>query len=157
MFYQLLDLPKVPEDILYGDPDQIIRTYESRSYLIDNQTHTSSHSVHYQVCAELGQWVKSNIVDTYNDIGIRHVYSNTQSTVIAPHTDQTRRYVLIYNLSTGGGEIVFWQQRGYNLNREGRVVVNNYSELDEQIRFKVPERQWYILNTQILHLSLIHI
>lgn len=167
-FYKLLpDLPKPPKeliekiDMVYR-PDINLFEPEKQDYLaIDRRDDwhdqsyqwikpmASNKNIRYRFNEEYTQWVKDNIIDTFeeNNSGVMF-FDHPQ----LAHTDTTRNFVLLYNVETGGPDarLCFYQEEGYSIVRERGLAVSS----NQLIRLKSivgPHNCWYILNTQVIH------
>lgn len=149
---KFLDLPPIPEALIENiQPGNIIRDYPGREYTRNGATLTSAPSPFYTVSAELEQWIQDNICRDYNEVGIRYSYGGPESPSTVVHTDETRNYVLMYNLDNGGGYLSFWQEWGHGLVREGRHLINDYSKIIRIGRHETPNFKWYLIDARILH------
>jgi hypothetical protein len=122
------------------------------TYYREGGCQTSFVGRHYSVTEELTDWIRNNINDQFNDIGLRITDGDrTKSNSIA-HTDLTRSYTLLYNLDNADGHINIWQEKGSPLiiNTPG-YVVKDYRRLEMIEQIKTPNHVWYLLNSRILH------
>ena len=95
------------------------------------------------------QWVRENITSTWVHMGIN---MHTTGTVRA-HTDRTRDMLLIWFYDLGGPEVdtVYYQERGFPIQRKRNIFPKTYDELDEIQRFRLPQGRWVMLNTNVIH------
>jgi hypothetical protein len=70
-----------------------------------------------------------------------------------PHTDVTRDYVLLYNVSAGGPDstLCFWQEEGEQLFRDRMLAVERSPRLKLVDSTKGPFDCWYLMNTRVIH------
>lgn len=156
MWYcKFLDLPEIPknicESIFSNTSLTIIRDYKGWAHTRHGQEIVSANNPFYKVSDELEDWLRQNIVYEYNDVGLRYAHYESEKNTTGVHTDQTRKYVLQYLLSSGNGILNFWQEKGQDIIRSGRVTINNYDRLNLLESFNLPEKKWVLLNTNILH------
>lgn len=149
---KFLDLPQIPNNLIENIvPGNTIRNYPGQEYIRNGVTLTSAPSPFYTVSAELEQWIQDNICRDYNEVGIRYSYGNPESPSTVVHTDETRTYVLMYNLDNGGGRLNFWQEWGHRVVREGRHLITDYSKIIRIGQYETPNFEWYIIDARILH------
>lgn len=154
MFFEcrFLDLPKIPKELVADiKPGELIRNYPGREYVKNGVTRTSAPSPFYRVSPELEQWIKDNICSNYNEVGVRYSYGCTETPSTVIHTDETRSYVLMYNLDNGGGKLDFWQQWGFGLVRQGRHLIDDHEKVLRINQFETPNHCWYMIDARILH------
>lgn len=167
-FYKLLPhLPKPPQelveriDMVYRPNIDLFKPNDT-DHLAINQTDdwkdqeynwikpmASNTNVRYRFNEEYTQWIKNNIIDTFeeNNSGVMF-FDQAQ----LPHTDTTREYVLLYNIETGGpnAKLCFYQETGYPvLRNRGIAVARDKLILLDSIAG--PKDCWYALNTQVIH------
>jgi hypothetical protein len=108
----------------------------------------STAFVNRSVSAEIETWAKENITDCYlrvstcsTDPGFDHS---------GPHRDQSRDFVLIYLLTTGGDQAVtrFWNLK---IPSELKNYYSDYNELTLVDELKSRPYQWYIMDTKKIH------
>lgn len=155
--YKSLNLPVPPEDLLPSlNPkslDKILRAYQVQEVMKDGILQSSVENNLYHISPELKKWVQDNIWSEFNDVGLKYNFYNEKCTFLAPHTDVTRMYVLILNLATGDGDLVFWQEKNCPIERKPftRHTPSDYSSLQEILRVNTTLHQWYIMNATVLH------
>lgn len=168
------DLPKVetPKYFhIFGDlppiPDHLINDYmedkEKRHHYPQIPVHTgfirddgkteSPNIVAYPAIQKLNDWVYENISNTNRGLIVRTVNVTEERNFYPPHIDINRQFVMLYNVLDSGGEVVFWQEEGKEITRSflERQIQKDYSKLKELCRFKTPVKQWYMMNTQVIH------
>ena len=167
-YYKLLpDLPKPPQeliekiDMVYRPSIDLFKP-EDYDHLAVNRVEdwhdqeydwikpmASNKNVRYRFNDEYTKWVKENIIDVFeeNNSGVMF-FDHPQ----LPHTDTTRKYVLLYNVETGGPDatLCFYREPGYPIERDRGLAVNrdDLMKLDSVVG---PYNCWYILNTQVIH------
>jgi hypothetical protein len=167
-YYKVLDLPSPPAELI----DKIDRVYrpdlglfksDNLDYLsIDktddwqDQTYNwikpmaSNQNIRYRFNDEYTQWVRENIIDTFEENNSGVMFFDKEQ---LPHTDTTREFVLLYNIETGGPDatLSFWQEDGHPVLRERGLAVERSSHLKLLDKIQGPHNCWYILNTQVIH------
>lgn len=110
----------------------------------------SNNNVRHHFKQEYLDWIKENITDTFDESNSGVMFFDTPQ---LPHTDTTRKFVLLYNVETGGPDasLVFWQENGYPVHRERGLAVERGNHLTELERINGPTGCWYLMNTQVLH------
>lgn len=156
MWYcKFLDLPKIPEsicqEILLKNYSRPLRDYKGWSHIKNGREIVSADNPFYHSDEELTTWINNNILNDYNDLGIRHARYAEGKTTTGIHTDQTRKYVLQYLLKSGGGVLNFWKELNSEIVRNGRVTLANYDSVELLESFNLPENSWVLLNATILH------
>jgi hypothetical protein len=111
----------------------------------------SSSNPFYYANTDLEAWVRLRICREFNDMGVRFAFGKPDVNTAGVHTDETRHYVLMYNLDNGGGHLKFWQEKGQPLERDGRYLVTDYSKLDLVETVETPNNRWYLINARVLH------
>lgn len=154
MFFEckFLDLPRIPEELVKDiQPSEIIRNYVGRDITRYGVAIHTADNPFYRISAELESWIQENICKEYNDVGVRYAYGSPESPTTGIHTDETRRYVLMYNLHNGGGNLNFWQEWGHTVVRDRRVVIDNTEKVLRIDQFETPNNVWYLIDARILH------
>ena len=155
--YKELSLPSpLPHLLPDSNPvnlKKIMREYQSQMILKNGKHSTSVENNLYYLKPELEAWIKENICDSFNDVGLKYNFFTNERTFLAPHTDVTRHYVLIYNLLSGDGDLVFWKETNFPVQRQTftRHLPANYDDLEEVLRIKTPSQKWFIMNGSVLH------
>ena len=138
-------LPQVPESItakiFSGEPyssgyPQIVQK--------DGKSWTSGAHRRWLASDELVNWIKKNIVEGWQDLGIGY----TEPPCHAPHIDYTRFYVLQYIIESGGDNVatVFYEPAGYKVDiTRPRPYINNYDQLNEVYRIVQRPKTWTLL------------
>lgn len=167
-FYKLLpDLPKPPKeliekiDMVYR-PDINLFEPEKQDYLAIDQRNdwqdqsyqwikpmASNKNIRYRFNEEYTQWIKDNIIDTFEENNSGVMFFDYPQ---LPHTDTTRNFVLLYNVETGGPDarLCFYQEQGHPVVRERGLAVDT-NQLIRLESIVGPSDCWYILNTQVIH------
>jgi len=174
--YKFLNIPQLPRALeqqvldLYQAPDRESRLINNNSYantvkpelanrphpkdvvaIKDGKTVRNSRGFRFKLDAEVYEWLHKHLTSAYTDCGLS-VITGPDRTLI-PHTDQTRRYALLYTFDTGGADVetVFWQEAGNTVHRELREFGTDYGQLTAIERAKFPLRTWVMMNTNVLH------
>lgn len=160
-FKILEDFPKIPDHLIeksFQGMTEARRQIES----MDDFQRTDSRTVSPEIKAwivndlEFVIWMAENVnfvkgID--KNIVYRKVYSDKNKNFYPPHIDVYRKFVVMYNLSSASGELVFWKEKGKPIFRGGENFdfIRNYDDLEELERFYIPEKTWYIVNSQVIH------
>jgi hypothetical protein len=110
----------------------------------------SNNNVRHHFKQEYLDWIRTNITAEFDESNSGVMFFDTPQ---LPHTDTTRKFVLLYNVETGGPDasLVFWQQENYSILRERGLAVERSTALKELERINGPTGCWYLMNTQVLH------
>jgi hypothetical protein len=159
-FYKLLPhLPKPPEKFFKKvniDLNNLPNTSSLHEVRIRFSTRNgkqflASPGVRTLLDDEWENWVRENIVPTFNDTGVnwRHFNSDTGGV----HTDTTRRYVLSYNIANGGPKcgVTWWQQDGQPLVRDPGVQHLSFNDVTPVCDLEGPFDTWFVMESHILH------
>lgn len=172
--YKFLDIPQPPIEFV-----NLARSANIKLYGPLNRTnHYVGHSVdplqtlkngkssginvatpRYDVPLEFRQWIIENISPDVAETSIS-ISQPSKDGALGPHTDRSRRYVLIYVVHPGGSRVrtCFWQEHGFPKIRDEFVglkdeiaLPNDYNSLDllEEADFGV--NRWVLLNSKVLH------
>lgn len=162
-FYKLMtELPKPPQhffDAVKIDCDNlpthspyhdIVVRYVTR----DGKKFMASPLVRTKFSDEFEQWVRENISPKFLDAGVGYRHCNSDTSGV--HTDDTRDFVLIYNIDTGGPQcgVTFWKKKdneNESLQLERRTQQLNFDNLERITDIISPKGTWYLLDTNILH------
>jgi len=174
--YKFVNAPELPLELeakvmaLYNNPDRESRRINSNAYadamkpdlagrlhpkdvvaVKDGKTYRNSRGFRYTLDQEVLDWIHQHLTDQYTDCGLSVIHG--PDGLLAPHTDQTRRFAMLYTFDTGGPNVrtAFYQEDGYPVERELRVFGTDYSRLREVHAVQFPLRTWVITNTNILH------
>lgn len=151
--FQYLDhLPSIPEDIV---PDvtaidwsaDSLSDSRQRSMIRDGGCFPAGKNRRDDLKPELELWLRQNIIDQWQNIGI----SVTSSPCHGPHIDRSRFYVLQYLLEAGGTDVstVFYEPKGQRLDMEpGYFWFNNYDQLQETHRTTFPIHRWILMDVR---------
>jgi hypothetical protein len=169
MYFKVLpDLPHPPDWMIEGidmryRPEMDNFSPTSSEYLaIDEVDHWQSQQYHwikpmasnknirYRFNERDEQWMKENIASEFEEDNSGVMFFDYEQ---LPHTDTTRKYVLLYNIETGGPDatLSFWQENGHDIKRTRGLAVDRGNHLTLLETITGPERCWYILDTQVLH------
>lgn len=110
----------------------------------------SNTNVRHHFKQEYLEWIRNNITAEFDEHNSGVMFFDTSQ---LPHTDTTRKFVLLYNVETGGPDasLVFWQENNRAIYRERGLAVDRGSHLKELERISGPKNCWYLMNTQVLH------
>lgn len=110
----------------------------------------SNNNVRHHFKQEYLDWIRKNITAEFDESNSGVMFFDTPQ---LPHTDTTRKFVLLYNVETGGPDasLVFWQQENHPILRERGLAVERDATLKELERINGPKVCWYLMNTQVLH------
>lgn len=168
--YKFLNIPHPPQKFidlaltenidLYG-PLNTLNHYRPTRRIMKNCLSTGEHvtATRYSVPDEFRQWIIENISPDVAETSIS-ISSFATDGLLAPHTDRSRRYAVMYVVKQGGPDVrtCFWQEKGYpQLRDEFATVANDISlpgdykdlELLESADFGT--NQWLILNSKVFH------
>lgn len=162
-FYKLMsELPRPPQhffDAVIIDPDNlpsrspyhdIVVRYVTR----DGKKFMASPLVRTTFSDEFEQWVRDNITPKFLDAGVSYRHFNSDTS--GAHTDNTRDFVLSYNITNGGPNcgIAYWK----NKERENESLMQhrgiqhlNFDNLEKIDELQGPDESWFLLATNILH------
>ena len=113
----------------------------------------SRYQVGYELGEDFDQWVKENICPDFVNATVRR--SEGKSITHGAHIDNSRKYAIWYMLERGGEDsrTRFYYEKGGPIEwpwNEKRVF-NNMDDLIELEAVKWPMRQWFIINTSVVH------
>ena len=110
----------------------------------------SNNNVRHHFTQEYLDWIRNNITMEFDESNSGVMFFDTPQ---LPHTDTTRKFVLLYNVETGGPDasLVFWQEDRHPILRERGLAVDRGAHLKELERIPGPAGCWYLMNTQVLH------
>jgi hypothetical protein len=160
--YRLLpDLPAPPKALI----DQIDRSFRPEVNDIGamgkrtltnwngNYTGPATRNIRRQFNEEYLEWVRTHITPNFQNASLMYCWGSKDIPSTGAHTDYTRDYVLLYNLSVGGpnAKLCFWKQEGQELIRDRGAEVGEFEGLDLVDSIIGPENVWYLTNTRILH------
>jgi len=100
----------------------------------------------------LVEWAKQNISPEFHAIGLNRQGTVTGGVAI-PHTDRTRNWTLMWITDTGGANVstVFWQERGYEIDRDPGYYPKSYNDLIELKSYVLQPNRWVLLNAKAIH------
>jgi hypothetical protein len=123
-----------------------------RTVVSNGKEYSSRYQVGYEIGDDFNQWVKDNIVENFVNATVRR--SVGKSEMHGAHIDNSRKYAIWYMLERGGEDsrTRFYYKPGCPMEwpLEHRVF-NNMDELIEFEAVKWPMRQWFVINTSIIH------
>jgi len=174
--YKFIDAPQLPPELedavlaLYHNPDRESQRINSNSYandmkpdlagrlhpkdviaIKDGKSYRNSRGFRYTLDQQVSDWIHQHLSDQYTDCGLSVIHG--PDGLLAPHTDQTRRFAVLYTFDTGGADVrtAFYQEDGYPVERELREFGTDYDRLNEVHTVQFPLRTWVIMNTNVLH------
>jgi len=117
---------------------------------------TSRPAPRADISSEFSQWVDLNISREWSQIGVglNLPPDNGQSSdLLAPHTDKSRAYSLMYLLDQSNHDqfTVWYQEVGQPVCRKRNTMGFDFDQLIELDRICMPSKTWVYLNTDILH------
>ncbi len=129
-----------------------VQTHVDRSVTLEGQTYSSRYQVGYEIGEDFDQWVRENIVEDFVNATVRR--SEGKSPLHGAHIDNSRRWAIWYMIERGGEDsrTRFYKLPGHPTEwpLEHRVF-NNMDELVEFDCVKWPMRQWFVINTSVIH------
>lgn len=145
------DLPPLPDVSLNSAIEPFHRA-------MANSCNKDGVSIPNTVCARhsvdegLINWVKQNISPEFHTIGANY-HGTATGGVVIPHTDRTRNWSLIWITDTGGPDVktIFWQEKGYGIEREQSYYPKSYNDLVELETYIFEPNCWILINGNIIH------
>ena len=143
----------------YNNPNQ---DYERRKLVRDGKFMNTRSLQGFSLGEDWEQWVRQNIVRRYHNTGLR-VSVGKNTTTHGAHTDVIKiptpkvYWKLYYLIDQGGNdtETVFYREIGMPIVRDDptkyTITVDNFDQLEELERIRIPLHQWILLNTSVLH------
>jgi hypothetical protein len=124
-----------------------------RTVVSNGKEYSSRYQVGYEIGDDFNQWVKDNIVENFVNATVRR--SVGKSEMHGAHIDNSRKYAIWYMLERGGEDsrTRFYYEKGGPIEwpwNEKRVF-NNMDDLIELEAVKWPIRQWFVINTSVIH------
>ena len=174
--YKFIDAPELPPELeakvmaLYNDPNRESQRINSNDYadamkpdlagrlhpkdvvaIKDGKSYRNSRGFRYTLDQQVSDWIHKHLSDQYTDCGLSVIHG--PDGLLAPHTDQTRRFAILYMFDAGGADVrtAFYQEHGYPVERELREFGTDYDQLKEVHAVQFPLRTWVIMNTNVLH------
>jgi len=125
--------------------------YNNRVLLTKGQKILSGHN-HYNLNEDGFHWSKKNI--SSQAIDLRCVFSTPNKSIVGPHTDQSRKWTLIYLIRDGGPNhrTVFYQEKEVNdIIRDPGYFITDYNRIEEIGSVKLSLNRWTLINASVLH------
>lgn len=124
-----------------------------RKVIYREQEYESRYQVGFHIGEDFDQWVRENICPEFVNATVRR--SVGKSATHGAHIDNSRKYAIWYMLERGGEDsrTRFYHEKGGPVEwpwNEKRVF-NNMDELIELEAVKWPMRQWFVINTSVVH------
>jgi hypothetical protein len=160
MYAFKLNLPMLPkhfsDSIMSGEKFTNLDGYgTTRDFVDSDKKNKRSITVaKFSVEHELKEWVQENISTDHHKIAITTVEKKSDTAnIFSAHTDLYRSWVLIYYISTGGNSTTlnFYQEKNHNKIRELGLYSTDYSQLEKIASYYPKNREWWLLNTMVLH------
>jgi len=126
--------------------------YVGRKLTKGTQVQRTSHNYPKFLSTQATEWAQSNITQSAD--AIRFNFSTPGRNSLGPHIDTTREWVLLYLTATGGNDhyTAFYKEKNQpDLIRPYGYHVDDYNQLTEIARIKIPVSTWVILNARVLH------
>jgi hypothetical protein len=174
--YKFIDVPLLPAELeakviaLYHNPDKEHLRINNNSYadamrpelsgklhpkdvvaVRDGKSYRNSRASRYRLEQDVYDWIHNHLTDQYTDCGLSVIAA--LDGLLAPHSDQTRKFAILYTFETGGPDVrtVYYQEHNHTIERELRTFGTDYSQLTEIYAAQFPLRKWVLMNTNILH------
>lgn len=153
MYYRILDLPEIPQELIDMTLDSVDNSGLS-NYLTNIMRPMSDSNKKYPRTALLPQvevWLRENIIKDAIKYEIAVSVDDNGAERLFPHTDRAREFTLMYLLQTGGDQhkTVFYESK--TIKDIDRMMSFDYSDLIEVDSIAVPLKKWTILNAQAIH------
>lgn len=149
-YVRAVDFPAIPPRLIPEFDGQLL-TFSNQPWSVtrDGQSVTNSRYDRQPVSVELEAWIRSNIADDYDNIGVSCMHGGTTN---LPHTDTTRDLTLMYLITTGGDDVstVFYRESGQELYRP-RHTHPDYDHLEVLESVRLVAGRWYLINARIVH------
>lgn len=129
-----------------------VKTHVDRDVVLDGEHYSSRYQVGYEIGEDFDQWVRENIVGEFVNATVRR--SVGKSSLHGAHIDNSRRWAIWYMIERGGEES---RTRFYKLPgnpTEWPLEHRVFNDMDKLVEFdcvKWPMRQWFVINTSVIH------
>ena len=158
LFYKIIDdLPQIPENLLQNGEfaHSSVEFKLTNGYIRDDGRTIGAARKTGSILPNLTFWIHNNIIKLNEKrfVCYREVMTDKNQNFYPPHIDIKRDFVLLYNVTNSGGDIVYWQEKGEPIYRDNSpgIQIKDYRKLNELCRFKSPHKKWYMLNNKIIH------
>jgi hypothetical protein len=153
MYYRILDLPPIPQDLIDMTLDSVDNSGLSH-YLTSIMRPMSSSNKKYPrtvLPPQVESWLRENIIADAAKYEIAVSVDDNGAERLFPHTDRAREYTLMYLLQSGGENhrTVFYESK--TIKNIDRMMTFDYNDLVEVDSITVPIKKWTILNAQEIH------
>lgn len=165
MFYKILDLPKIPAELLELPSANRIRSVDmthGRTYIKNGRPIQSVYYTKDEAPDALKTWVVENVPGITADMVFLQSFLGGGTTQLI-HSDILRTFALNYIVDTGGDNVIttWFQERGQPLSRykdpdvhglgqaNDKIIDYDNCEVLEQVRFQ--QHQWTLIRTDVLH------
>jgi len=164
MFYKILDLPNIPENLLEfsGRWIRSIDMTYGRTYIKNGKPIQSVHYTKMEADEKLKTWIINHVPGITEDMIFLQSFTGGGTTQLI-HSDIRRVFALNYIVKTGGDNVIttWYQEKNKPLFRwkdpdlhgfgqsDDQIVDYNNCEVLEQVRFEA--HQWTLIKTDVLH------
>jgi hypothetical protein len=166
MFYKILDLPKIPQNLLqFQLYPTIIRSVDmthGREYIKNGQPIQSVHYTKMEANEKLKNWIVDNVPGVTSDMIFLQSFTGGGTTQLI-HSDILRVFALNYIIDTGGDSVTttWYQENEQPLSRYKDPAIHGLGQANnkiidydncavlEQVQFK--QHQWSLIRTDVLH------
>jgi hypothetical protein len=153
MYYRILDLPPIPQDLIDITLDSVDNSGLSH-YLTNVMRQMSGSNKKYprtKLPLQVEDWLRENIIKDAINYELAVSVDDNGAERLFPHTDRARKYTLMYLLQSGGEQhrTVFYESK--TIKNIDRMMTFEYSDLIEVDSIIVPIKKWTILNAQEIH------
>jgi hypothetical protein len=164
MFYKILNLPKIPNNLVNFD-QPVMRSgdmSQGRPYFKQGKQISSAYFTKIEASEQLKDWIVDLIPGVSKDMIYLQSLTNGGDTLLI-HSDILRTFALNYIVDTGGDQVTtsWYQEKGHPLSRykdpalhglgqsDTKIVHYADCEVLEQVCFK--KNQWTLIRTDVLH------
>ena len=152
-------LPKLPDELVRSILDnsneyinaQYFKEGTGRNINVGGETVTSGLNKCKNAPDDLKQWVTKNITKHWANIGTVETDTDKTKPIIGAHIDRIRNYDLLYPIQTGGPDVYTVFYRVKDPQKREAFFYNDYSQLEEIARVKIPQNTWCVFNTKTIH------
>lgn len=149
VFYpDLPSLPEVPLEPASETFHQYLTISCDKNGLPVPNTVCTRHAINPDVV----EWARQNISQEFHAMGLNCQGTSTGGVAI-PHTDRTRNWTLMWIIETGGQQVptVFWQEQGFDVERDPGYYPKNYESLTELETHVFKPNCWVLINAKVIH------
>jgi hypothetical protein len=166
MYYKILNLPKIPTDLLEFSTAEVIRSADlalGRTYIKNGQAIQSADYTKTEADEKLKNWIVDNVPGVTSDMIFLQAFGANNGATALIHSDILRVFALNYIIDTGGTGVTttWYQEHGHPLSRykdpaihgvgqsNNKIVEYNNCTVLEQVQFE--KHQWSLIRTDVLH------